>query len=269
MLSRSRAPGCVVGPISYNGIQLLIITTHFVALSQFTGYVVGICALFLTGVESGDQVLLNSEVLYSVFVLSSGVIINEHKIFLCYIPIFGENFTTDTQASHLMQKLSDVKDISNGKLLLTPGVRIYKNIIKGRNLSPYRQALFDCTIHQGNSTHNISFLEFIAMVDTPSRCMIKVFRGAGVVIPSKPPPPTNNFCLYPPPVLRWFWKDPLMTPTTPLQASFTATPPHPPPLPPNKSFDHTPVATIKVWCSCGGKDRKQTAYKHDFKAVHV
>ena len=45
----------------------------------------------------------------------------------------------------------------------------------------------------------------------------------------------NNFCLYPPPVFRCFWKDPLMTPTTPLQASFTATPPpHPPPLPPLK-----------------------------------
>ena len=37
----------------------------------------------------------------------------------------------------------------------------------------------------------------------------------------------NNFCLYPPPVLRCFWKDPLMTPpppTTPLQAPFSATP---------------------------------------------
>ena len=58
------------------------------------------------------------------------------------------------------------------------------------------------------------------------RCMIKIFRGAGVVTPSKPLPPTNNFCLYPPPVLRCFWKDPLIhpTPTTPLQASFTATP---------------------------------------------
>ena len=54
--------------------------------------------------------------------------------------------------------------------------------------------------------------------------MIKIFRGAGVVTPSKPLPPTNNFCLYPPPVLRCVWKDPLMTPTTPLQASFTAAP---------------------------------------------
>ena len=57
-------------------------------------------------------------------------------------------------------------------------------------------------------------------------CMIKNFRGSGVVTPSKPPPPTNNFCFYPPPVLRCFRKDPLMTPTptTPLQASFTANP---------------------------------------------
>ena len=65
--------------------------------------------------------------------------------------------------------------------------------------------------------------------------MIKIFWGAGVVTPSKPPPFMNNFCLYPPPILRCFWKDPLMTPTptTPLEAPFTATPsPHPPPLPP-------------------------------------
>ena len=69
------------------------------------------------------------------------------------------------------------------------------------------------------------------------KCMIKIFWGAGVVTPSKPPPPMNNFCFYPPPVLRCFWKDPLMTPTTPLQTSFTATP-FPSPLPP-KNFDHT------------------------------
>ena len=57
----------------------------------------------------------------------------------------------------------------------------------------------------------------------------------------KPPPPTNNFCLYPPLVLRCFWKDPLMTPITPLQASFTATPLpiHQPSLPP-KNSDYTP-----------------------------
>ena len=33
--------------------------------------------------------------------------------------------------------------------------------------------------------------------------MIKIFReGGGVVTSSKPLPPTNNFYLYPPPVLR-------------------------------------------------------------------
>ena len=66
--------------------------------------------------------------------------------------------------------------------------------------------------------------------------MIKIFRGeAGVVTHLKPPPPMNNFCLYPPSVSRCFWKDPLMTPTptTPLHPSML--PPHPPPLPP-KNF---------------------------------
>ena len=42
--------------------------------------------------------------------------------------------------------------------------------------------------------------------------MIKIFLGAGVVTPSNPPPPTNNSCRYPSPVLGCFWKDPLMTP---------------------------------------------------------
>ena len=66
--------------------------------------------------------------------------------------------------------------------------------------------------------------------------MIKIFRGGRGGDTFKPrSPPTNNFCLYPPPILRCFWKDPLMTPTTPLQVSFTATPlpihhPFPPPL---------------------------------------
>ena len=46
-------------------------------------------------------------------------------------------------------------------------------------------------------------------------CIIKIFLGAGVVTPSTHPPPhTNNFCLYPPPVLRCFRRDPLMTPTS-------------------------------------------------------
>ena len=58
---------------------------------------------------------------------------------------------------------------------------------------------------------------------------LKFSGEAGVVTPSQPSPP----------VLRCFWKDPLMTPTTPLQASFTTTPlPLPHPFPP-KNFDHT------------------------------
>ena len=36
------------------------------------------------------------------------------------------------------------------------------------------------------------------------KCMIQIFRGAGLVTPSKPPPPTNNFCLHPPPAVKMF-----------------------------------------------------------------
>ena len=58
--------------------------------------------------------------------------------------------------------------------------------------------------------------------------------------PSRLPPPSSNFCLYPPPVLRCFWKDPLMTPPPPPTSSIL----HYYPLPihhlfPPKNFDHT------------------------------
>ena len=82
---------------------------------------------------------------------------------------------------------------------------------------------------------------FLERSEGSYRCMIKIFRGGRGGDTFKTSPPTNNFCLYPPPVLRCFWKDPLMTPppTTPLQASFTATPlPIHHPFPP-KNFDHT------------------------------
>ena len=76
------------------------------------------------------------------------------------------------------------------------------------------------------------------------KCRIKIFRGqgAGVVTPSKPSPPMNNFCLYPRPVLRCFWKDPLMTPTP---HHFTSSIFHCYPFPfhrpsPLKNFNHTP-----------------------------
>ena len=79
------------------------------------------------------------------------------------------------------------------------------------------------------------------------KCMNKIFRGIVVVTPSKPPSlPANNFCLYPPPVLRCFWKDPLMTPTIPLQAFSLLPPPHPP-LPPK-------ILIIHQWIhACTGK----------------
>ena len=55
----------------------------------------------------------------------------------------------------------------------------------------------------------------------------------------KPPPPTNNFCLYPPPVFRCFWKDPLMTPHHPTSSILHCYPlPIHYPFPP-KNFDHT------------------------------
>ena len=43
-------------------------------------------------------------------------------------------------------------------------------------------------------------------------CMIKIFQGPGMVTPSNPPPTKNNFCLYPPPVFRCFWKDSSISP---------------------------------------------------------
>ena len=43
--------------------------------------------------------------------------------------------------------------------------------------------------------------------------MIKIFRRGGRGGDTfETPHPTNHFCLYPPPVLRCVWKDPLMTP---------------------------------------------------------
>ena len=51
--------------------------------------------------------------------------------------------------------------------------------------------------------------------------------------------PTNNFCLYPPSVLRCLWKDPLMTPHHPTSSIFHCYSLHiHHPFPP-KNFDHT------------------------------
>ena len=72
------------------------------------------------------------------------------------------------------------------------------------------------------------------------KCMMKIFWGAGVVTAFNPPTPMNNSCLYSRPVLRCFWKDPLMTPHHPTSSIFHCYPlpiHHPSPL---KNFNHTP-----------------------------
>ena len=62
----------LAGPIPYNNIQLLIITTDFVTLYRFTGYVIFIITLFPASVDSGDQFLYSSK----VFIHFSGVIMS-------------------------------------------------------------------------------------------------------------------------------------------------------------------------------------------------
>ena len=59
------------------------------------------------------------------------------------------------------------------------------------------------------------------------------FSGAGVVTPSRPPPPTNNFCLYPhfKMFLKRFLNDPY-PPHHPTSSIFYCYHHHPPPLPP-------------------------------------
>ena len=68
------------GRISHNSIHLLIITTDFVALHWFTGYVVFIITSFLADVESRDQCLLSPKVL-SCFL---GVIMSIRSFFLLH-----------------------------------------------------------------------------------------------------------------------------------------------------------------------------------------
>ena len=66
--------------------------------------------------------------------------------------------------------------------------------------------------------------------------------GRGGDTSKAPSPPTNNFCLYPPPVFRCFWKDPLMTPhhaTSSILHCYPLAIHHPFPPPPPKNFDRT------------------------------
>ena len=75
------------------------------------------------------------------------------------------------------------------------------------------------------------------------QCMIKIFWGPVVVIPSKPLPPMNNFCFYPPPCFKMFLERSLNDPHHPTSSIFHCYPLpiyHPFPPPP-KNFDHTQV----------------------------
>ena len=96
-------------------------------------------------------------------------------------------------------------------------------------------------------THFFRLIQYVRTVlifdycdERKRKCMIKIFPGGGRGGDIfRPPPPYEQLLPLPTPVLRCFWKDPLMTPTTPLQASFTGTPspyttPSPPPPPPLK-----------------------------------
>ena len=66
---------------------------------------------------------------------------------------------------------------------------------------------------------------FIVWLLSQESVWLKFSReGAGVGTFSKPPPSTNNFCLYPPPVLRCFWKDSLITPHHPTSSIFHSYP---------------------------------------------
>ena len=91
---------------------------------------------------------------------------------------------------------------------------------------------------KGASNNYTKSLHFCTVIYF-ERCMIKIFRGAGLVTPSKLPPslPYEQLLPLPTPVFRCFWKDPLMTPhPTPPHFKHLSLlpPPHPPPLPPKK-----------------------------------
>ena len=75
--------------------------------------------------------------------------------------------------------------------------------------------------------------------------MIKIFQRGRGGDTFKPPPPMNNYCLYPPPVLRCFWKDPPTPhhPTSSILHCYLLPIHHPSPP---KNFDHTLCSSIHI-----------------------
>ena len=94
--------------------------------------------------------------------------------------------------------------------------------------------------------------KIMAKIRKSSWCMIKIFWGAGVVTPSKPPPPYEQLLPLPTLYFKMFLERSLNDPpppTTPLQAPFTAAPlPIHHPFPP-KNFDCTlgPNTILKIF----------------------
>ena len=70
--------------------------------------------------------------------------------------------------------------------------------------------------------------------------MIKIFRGAGMVTPSKPPPPYEQLLPLPTPCFKMFLERSLNDPPPPHFKHLSLLPPSPSTP---KNFDHTPAPT--------------------------
>ena len=78
-------------------------------------------------------------------------------------------------------------------------------------------------------------------------CMIKIFQAGRSGDTLKTPSPYEQLLPLPTPCFKMFLERSLNDPTTPLQATFTATPSPSTTLSPPKNFDHTP-GLWSVWC---------------------
>ena len=85
-----------------------------------------------------------------------------------------------------------------------------------------------------------------------AKCMIKIFWGAGVVTPSKPPPPYEQLLPLPTPCFKMFLERSLNDPHPPPPhfKHLSLLPPSPSTTPsPPKNFDHALSEAFAVWNS--------------------
>ena len=76
-------------------------------------------------------------------------------------------------------------------------------------------------------------------------CMIRIFRGAVVVTPSKPPPPYKQLLPLPTPCFKMFLERSLNDPPPPHFKHLSLLPPSPSTTPfPPKNFDYTPCSSL-------------------------